>query len=125
MKAFFNNKYFQLLPEILMLIFVLFYWFSTSYLLNPVAIILTIVITFLLVTKNQITGIILGSVILLANLYLILALLSDVVNQKADFKLIVFGALFIGVGILISVWLIVKYAKLAQNSNFTVQEVNS
>ena len=107
----------------LMLMFVLFYWYSST-LLNPIAIIFTVVIVFLLITKNQITGIILGAIILLANLYLVLAYLSDIINQKADFKFIVFGASFIGVGVLISVWLIVKYTKLTKHRNFTIQEAN-
>ena len=128
MKKFFNNKYFKLLPEFLILALVLLYWFSSS-LLNPIAITLIVTIGYLIFSKNRIIGLVIGSIILLLGLYLILALLSDIhkiTNFNGDaIKFIIYASLFICTNILTSVWLIIKYSIMHPNENRVIQKLNN
>jgi hypothetical protein len=115
----------QYIPEIYFVIAILYYWSLTAAAVNWIAIIGLIVILFLIVTKNKITGIITSSLIIAANLFLFLALfseLSEFTSFNSDAKKLLFiGALFLGLNLLVSVLMLLKYAGI-KNKN---QLVNS
>lgn len=115
----------QYIPEIYFVIAILYYWSLTAAAVNWIAIIGLIVILFLIVTKNKITGIITSSLIIAANLFLFLALfseLSEFTSFNSDAKKLLFiGTLFLGLNLLVSVLMLLKYAGI-KNKN---QLVNS
>ena len=82
---------------------------------NPVAIILIAVLLFQLVKKKPILGLVIASVILLINSYLVLALISefrDVNEASADASnLILIGSLFIGLNLIAGSFLLYKNLK--------------
>lgn len=87
------------LPELYLIVAVLFYWQSTANLFNPIAIVLLVVLIFQLVFKKQYLGITIATIFIIANLYLILALVSELREFKEityDFLLLItVGILFI------------------------------
>ena len=93
------KKILKNLPELYLIAAVLFYWYSTANLLNPVAIVLLVILIFQVVFKKQYLGITIASIFIIANLYLILALISELrefTEVTNDFLLlIVVGTLFI------------------------------
>ena len=108
------------LPEILLLIPVLFYWYSTAYLLNPVAIILTAILIYQIIYRNAVIGIIIPGLIIAACLFMILALMSELSefpNFNADAKqmLTVGLTLFLST-IGICVWMLFKYVRIHQQA---------
>lgn len=110
-----------LIPEIYLIVATLYYWTLTSNIFNPFAIVLVLILTYQIVSKNAITGLIIATVFLLLNLYLVLALLSelnDFNNTDKDFRLLfIFGNLFIGLNICFSIIMLIKYLK--QNNQLT------
>ncbi len=107
------KPYFKLIPEIYFLISVLFYWFSASVLLNPVAIILMAVFILQLIFQNKIIGTTIAVFLLPINLFMILAVVSEfkefpVINTEAKTLLFV-GMLYFGLNILMSVIMGIKY----------------
>lgn len=87
------------LPELLLLVVVLFYWISTSNLFNPLAIGLFTSLLLQYIFQNRIVGILLASILIFLSLYLILALLSELkefqtFNWEAQ-KLLFVGLSFI------------------------------
>jgi hypothetical protein len=109
-----NIKIFILqLPEYL-LIAVFFYWFSTALEVNYIAIGLIIILIFQIILKNRILGIIIPSVLILASLYMLLALISEfneflTFNSDAKELLLVGLSYFIS-SIIVSGIMIYKYA---------------
>ena len=88
---------------------------DTSTLLNPVAIVLLLVLLFQIIFKKTASGLIIGSIFLLLNLYMVLALISelsefDVVNQ-GFINLLTFGSIFLGLNIIVSFLMLFKYLK--------------
>lgn len=110
------------LVEYLLIIAVLFYWYGTSNLLNPIAIGLLAILIFQIIFKNNIIGVLIPCVLMLLSMYMILALLSEV-NEFESFNSDAQRLLFIGLvyflgTILISFLMIWKY--LVRSSNITV-----
>ena len=102
------------LPEYLMICVILFYWYSTALLLNPVAIVFMVLLVTQLFFKNKIVGIILPSIMALAISFLFLALMSELsefssFNYKAGLMLVV-GLIFLGLSALASFAMFYKYA---------------
>ena len=104
------------LPEFVLMLSVLFYWYSTALLLNPVAILLMAVLILQLIFKNQVVGIIIPSSIALATAFLFLALISEFNEFESftnDAALLLFvGLAFLGITALASFGMFYKYALL-------------
>ena len=110
----------QWIPEIYMVVSVLFYWFSTSTLLNPFAIGLLLVLSLIIWRKASIPGVIFSFVFLILNIYMILALVSElndfpVFNNDAR-MLAIGGGLYIALNLLLSSVMLVKWATRASQS---------
>lgn len=104
------------LSEIYWLLAILYYWSLTALVANWFAIVLLMILGVLLVTKNKILGMTISIFLILINLYLLLALaseLSEFIVFNADAKkLLGFGVLFIGLNLLFSILLLLKYTQL-------------
>jgi len=64
-------------PEFLFLLSVLFYWFSTSIILNPLAIVLFVIGIIMSLKTSRPLAVMIGFFFLMLNAYLILALISE------------------------------------------------
>lgn len=108
-----------IIPELLLIVATLYYWSLTALAANWFAIALLGILVFLAIRQNGIVGIVFSLFLILVNLYLILALLSEFhefpdVNSEA-IKLLFVGSLFIGLNLLISSIMLVKYVKKLSN----------
>lgn len=111
--------------ELYLMISVVFYWVWTSYLFNPIAILLLVVLTILIVGKNEILGVIISSLFLILNLFMVLALISElkkfsVFNTNAETMLLV-GATYLGLNIIVSIIMLRKWVKA---SSFRQTNIN-
>ncbi len=102
------------LPEYLLILSVIFYWFSSAVVVNPVAITLIIVLILQIIFKNRIVGIIIPSLLIMSCLFLLAALMSEfkefpTFNSDAKQLLFVGLSYFIST-IIVSVIMIYKYA---------------
>jgi len=104
------------LSEIYWLLAILYYWSLTALAVNWFAILLLMILGLLLVTKNKIFGMTISIFLILINLYLLSALASELSEFEvfdADAKkLLGVGVLFIGLNLLFSARLLLKYAQL-------------
>ena len=111
-----NKKSASLLPEIYLLASVIFYYISTASILNIVAIILFVIVAQQLYFKNALAGIVIGTIFLLINLYLILALVSELSEftsfNSNGLKLAFVGFVWIGLNITMSIMMLKKYSSL-------------
>ncbi len=100
---------------------VLFYWFFTASIFNPVAIGLLIILGLQLVYQKKGMGFTIGSIFLLLNLFMVLALLSELREftefSSSFYELLIVGSLYLGLNILVSLGMIVKYARLLTPSS--------
>jgi hypothetical protein len=104
------------LPEYLLIAAVVFYWLSAGILINPFAIGLLVILIFQIIFKNRIVGLIIPSILILACLYMLLALFSEfnefpTFNAEAK-KLLFVGLLFFVSTIMASVIMFYKYSKI-------------
>ena len=104
------------LSEIYWLIAILYYWSLTALAANWFAIALLMILGLLIFTKNKILGMTISIFLILINLYLFLALASEfsefeVFDADAK-KLLGVGVLFIGLNLLFSILMLLKYALL-------------
>lgn len=92
----------------------IFYW-AGSTLFNPVAIILLASLIYQMVYKRQGTGLIISSIFVLLNLFMVLALVSDlakVSNPDANYyKQLIFGTLFLGFNLVSGIFMFWTYIK--------------
>lgn len=90
-------------PEYYLILATLYYWFLTSTLFNPVALLLLGLLAFQLLFQKSIPGALISSVVILVNIYLIFALLSELSEttpqQSAFWQILVFGCLFLGLNL--------------------------
>jgi len=110
------------LIEYLLIIAVLFYWHSTSNLLNPIAIGLLAVLIFQIIFKNKVIGVLIPCVLILLSMYMILALFAEV-NEFESFNSDAQRLLFIGLAyflgtIMVSFLMIWKYLVKSSNKTF-------
>ena len=101
------------IPEIYILLSVIFYWGMTGALLNPIAFALVAILATFLWLQNRSMGIVIASVFLLLNLYMILAMISELnefstFNSKA-LQLLLFGSFYLGLNIFLSVKMLIKW----------------
>ncbi len=115
MKLIVLKSAFRFFPEVLLTLVVLYYWSSTGNLFNPIAIALLIPLAALFIWNNKTLGVIVSSVVLMATLYISLAIFSDLIKidpfYPAGLKLLVGGVLFVGVSSFSSIWMLVKHTK--------------
>ena len=109
------KKYKTYFPELYLIASVLFYWFFTGTALNFVAIGLLVILGAQLLFQIKISGIIIASIFLLLNLFMTLALLSELreFNEftPSFYELLIVGMLYLGLNIIISSYMIIKYIK--------------
>jgi len=100
-------------PEIYLLLATIYYWTLTANPLNPIAITLTSILIFQLTSKNFITGLLISSLFIALNLYLILALISELseftIRNNDWNNLLIVGSLFIGFNLLAGAFMFYKY----------------
>ncbi|MGB1308476.1 MAG: hypothetical protein ACPG6B_06175 [Oceanihabitans sp.] len=105
------------LPEIYFILAILYYWSLTGLIINWFAIGLLVLVGILIISKNSPLGIVLGSLLILINIYMFFALASEfsefkTFNTKAR-DLLVFGVLFLGSNLIFSILLLYKYATVS------------
>jgi len=110
------KPFLKFIPEIYFMSNVLFYWIMERNLTNPLAIIIAVLFILLLVWKNRIYGICLASVLIVINLYFVMALLSEF-SEFPSFtdnarNLIVFGSLYLGMNLSMATIMVIKYMKM-------------
>ncbi|PVW13503.1 hypothetical protein DDV96_12650 [Marixanthomonas spongiae] len=112
---------FYWMPELYLVLATLLYWVSTATLLNPVAFVLLILLTSQLVFNKKGLGLFLGSVLVLLNLYLFLALFSDIVASPSFTisvqKFLLVGGIFLVLNLIMAVKLLLKHIDLHPQSN--------
>ena len=102
------------LPEYLLIVAVVFYWFSAGLVVNYIAVGLIIVLILQIIFKNRIIGIIIPSILVMICLYMLLALMSEF-NEFPTFSSDAKELLFVGLSyfistIIVSGIMIYKYA---------------
>jgi hypothetical protein len=110
----FFNKVNNVIPELYLILAVLYYWSLTASLLNPIAISLLLVLGYQIITRNRVLGIIIATLLILASVYLILALLSEL-SEFSEFnddakELAIFGFLYLGLNIAFGAVMLYRYA---------------
>lgn len=103
------------IPELFLIIATFYYWSLTAIAVNWFAIVLLGLLLFLIVSQHKTLGMVFSIVLILINLYLILAMLSEF-SEFTEFndaakKLLLVGSAFIGLNLLFSTLLVIKYAK--------------
>ena len=99
--------------EIYILASVLYYWYMTGTLFNIPAIVLIAIVSILILSKNRALGVVLGAIFLLLNLYMVLAMISEL-NEFTSFNgnavsLLVFGTAYFGLNIFMAIRMISKW----------------
>lgn len=102
------------IPEYLLIASVIFYWGSAGWEINYIAISLLVILILQIIFKNRIIGIIIPSLLTLASLFLILAVISEfkefpTVNAEA-MKLLLVGLVYFTSTIIVSGMMFYKYA---------------
>jgi len=95
---------------------ILYYWILTGTLLNPVAAVLLIILACLIIFKNRVLGICISALFLLLNIYMVLAMLSEL-NEFESFnarakQLAIFGSLYLGLNIAFSISMLIKWGRI-------------
>jgi len=101
------------MPESYLIVSVIYYWIMTGSLFNMVAIILLLVLMALIYFKNKALGASIAVLLLLLYLYMVLALISEFnefpsFNKRAQ-QLLLFGSLYLGLNIILSVMMLIKW----------------
>ena len=102
--------------EVYLLVSILCYWILTGTLLNPVAAILLAIVATVMISKNKVLGVIISLLFLLLNLYMVLAMISELnaftsFNERAR-QLAIFGSLYFGLNITVSIIMGSKWLRL-------------
>lgn len=108
-----SKRIVYLLPEIYLLIAVVYYWILTANLLNPFAIILIGLLIFQIKTRAKLTGVSIAIILLLLNFFMLFALMSEL-NEFPEFNskartLAIVGFSFFGFNILVGSAMLVLY----------------
>lgn len=112
--------YLKFIPEVYFTLSVLYYWILTGTLLNPFAIALLLGIAILLIFRNKALGLLLSILSILVNLFLFAALMSEYREfhepTPASRDLILYGSIYLGLNLLMSVVMLAKYALMESSS---------
>ncbi|RFN57722.1 hypothetical protein DZ858_10760 [Marixanthomonas ophiurae] len=104
------------MPELYLILATIFYWVSTATLLNPIAFVLLVLIVSQLIFNKKGMGIFLSSVLIFLNLYLFLALFSELMEFSSftfsAYKMLFVGVSFLTLNILMSIKLFFKHITL-------------
>ena len=107
---------FYWMPELYLILATLFYWVSTATLLNPIAFLLLTLFVSQLIFNKKGMGIFLGSLLIILNLYMFLALFSELLEFSAFTvsaqKLLFVGGAFLTLNIIMSIKLLLKHINL-------------
>jgi|26BtaG_2_1085354.scaffolds.fasta_scaffold08032_2 hypothetical protein len=103
-------------PEIYLIFATIYYWILSPNLFNPIAVVLLAILTYQIIYKNSSIGLVISSLFLVLNLYLVLALISELhefteVND-GFIKLILIGSIFLGLNIIVSIIMLIKYINI-------------
>jgi hypothetical protein len=103
------------LTESCLFLSVVFYWVSTS-LINPIAIVLLALLITLFVSKSRWLGLILSFLFLILSLYMVLALISEMQDfikfDNRSITLITVGFTFLTLNIIVSAMMLKKWGKM-------------
>jgi hypothetical protein len=114
------KPYLKLIPEAYFILSVLYYWVMTGTLLNPFAMALLLGIAILLIFRNKALGLLLSLLSILINLFLFAALMSEYREfhepTPASRDLILYGSVYLGLNLLMSLIMLVKYALMESPS---------
>jgi hypothetical protein len=110
------KEVFKITPELYLLAASVYYWTLTSNAINPIALVLIAFLLYQLISKNTTTGLLISVVFIALNLFLVLALLSELSEFTAPDQgwkqLLIMGTLFIGLNLLMGCSMFWKYIKL-------------
>ena len=102
-------------PEIYLVCATLYYWFLTSNIFNPIAMFLLRVLTFQIIYQKVAIGLVIATLFVVLNLYMVLALISElsefIVTNESYTSLLVFGTLFLGFNLIAGTFMFWKYLK--------------
>ncbi|MBU2929657.1 hypothetical protein [Winogradskyella psychrotolerans] len=109
------------ISELFLILSVLYYWFLTPNLFNPIAIGLLTILVFQIIKKNATLGIVISATVLLLTLFMVLALISELsefntINQNWK-NLVIFGSLYLGLNLILAGFMFYKYLKLKAIQN--------
>jgi len=120
-----KKKFLFLTPELYLICASLYYWMLTSSLFNPIAMLLLAILTFQLIYKKPGTGLVIASLFLLLNLYMVLALVSELskfIEVNNEFvQVLLLGGVYLGLNLIFSSIMLFKYVKMKNYS--TIKEV--
>lgn len=106
---------FHIAPEIYLIIATLYYWSLTANVFNIFAIVLLSILMFQVITKKEISGIIIASIFVLINLYMVMALISELsefeILTSGFYQLLVVGSLFLLLNLTAGAFMFWKYFK--------------
>lgn len=112
MKITFKNS----IPELYLIASVLFYWYFTANLLNPIAMGLLLILIFQLVFQKSVSGMLIAIIFLLLNLLMLLALFSELreFNEftSSFYELLIVGSIYLGLNCFVSTYMLMKYIKI-------------
>ena len=107
------------LPELFLIVSVLYYWILTSNIFNPFAIGLLVILVYQIIKKKITLGIIISGVFIVLNLLMVLALISELsefeVGNQNYKNLIIFGSLYLSLNLIMAGFKLFKYLKLKIN----------
>ncbi|RMB63495.1 hypothetical protein EAX61_03665 [Dokdonia sinensis] len=105
----------NLAPEIYLIIATLYYWTLTANVFNIFAIVLLSILMFQVMTKKALSGILIASIFVLINLYMVLALISELsefeVLASGFYQLLIVGSLFLLLNLSAGGFMFWKYFK--------------
>ncbi|WP_426429856.1 hypothetical protein ACPX19_09960 [Winogradskyella sp. HB-48] len=109
------SKLKPLIPELFLIVSVVYYWILTANLFNPFAIGLLAIIFYQIMNKKPTLGLIISVTVIVLTLFLVLALLSElsefeVANQNYT-NLLIFGTLYLGTNLVLGSIMLHKYLK--------------
>lgn len=112
------HRFKNLLSEIYFIVSVVYYWVLTGTLLNLLAIALLITLGVIIWLKNRLLGVATSAVILVLNLLLILALVSELSEfetfDKNAMVMLVVGLAYIGLNIFMSLRMLIKWTAMVR-----------
>ena len=106
------KKAFRILPEVYFMLSAVYYWTLAGHLVNYIAIGILVVLALQLIFQNKAVGMFIGGLLLLVNLFLVLALVSELrefpsFNAEARQMLIV-GTLYLGSNLAMAGYMLFK-----------------
>lgn len=106
----------SIVPELFLIVSVIYYWILTGNLFNPIAIGLLAVLLYLIFSKKSTLGLLLSIVFIALTLFMVMALISELSEfeevTKAYNNLLIFGTLYLGINLCLGGVMFLKYLKL-------------